>query len=229
MILRRHKRLKSKRLPRHSHLLLSSVWSNGGNSVSMTLRRFQVLSICCFGHKSRGVHCLVLNLRHAHWYLSYRASTICGWTFEHRIISNIMIPWKYRLLTRSCNIKVRFLRLAHLLEIVTSGIHAHFVATKTYNAASLNHHITLRLWILVPVVIWVLLTRKIQMHHLLLIHHAVIIKLILVCNISLQVFDTVSAPHNAVLKLICRLLGHGSLTIVDYVTWRSQNRTFSTI
>lgn len=204
----------------------------------MRLWRFQKLSILSlikyrrrtpitFGYNSRSVHRLVLC--HTHLYLPYRASTIpfiCSWTFEHRIISHIMIPWlKYRLLTRRCDIKVR---LAHLLETIPSGsIHAHFIAIKTYDASSLIHHMRLGGLRIIPV-IRILLMREIQGHLLLIVHtHAVIMDQLLVFNISLQVFDTIPAPHNAILiKSRCRLLVHGSLSIVDYVTWRGQNWTF---
>lgn len=130
-----------------------------------------------------------------------------------------MIPGlKCRLLTRRCNVKVR---LAHLLEIVPSGIHAHFVARKTDDTSSLVHHVRLGLRILVSV-IRVLLTRKIQHHHLfLIVHiHAVVMIQLLVFYVSLQVCYTVSAAHDAILIVMRRrlLLVHGRLAIVDHIT-----------
>ena len=108
--------------------------------------------------------------------------------------------------------------MARLLKTIPSGIHAHFIAIKTYDATSLIHHMRLGLRI-IPV-IRVLLMWEIQSHLLLIVHtHAVIMDQLLVFNISLQVFDTIPAPHNAILiKSRCRLLVHSSLSIVDYVT-----------
>ena len=203
----------------------------------MRLRRFEMLlsniglvengcrASAAFYHTWR-VHGLIrIDLRKAHRHLPNRTSAIfstLSWTLEHRtIIHTLVARLEYRILTRRRDSQVL---LSHLIEIIASCIHAHFVTIKAYDAASLIHHMRLSLRV-ISELIGVLVGRKVKLHHCVWIHtHAVIFPKLLVSDILLKVNDAVSAAQDVILVEVCRrLLVHGGLTVVDDVSRRGQD------
>lgn len=108
------------------------------------------------------IHGLIrIDLRQAHRHLpdgtSAKFSTLSR-TLEHRITIHIMVPrLEYRVLTRRRDSKVL---LSHLIEIISSCVHAQLVTIKADDAASLIHHMRLSLRV-ISELIGVLVGRKI--------------------------------------------------------------------